>query len=86
MQMQLQEPISHKIVSTQIPHTPIRGSTYFDHFKQCTMVYDGFDWMVLSLDNPNEKLAPTDTQLEKYQSLKSVWNEYLVVRKLLGIQ
>lgn len=35
--------------------------------------------------NKNRDFAPTEKDLERYPSLKEAWEEYLIVKRLLGV-
>jgi hypothetical protein len=70
------------------PLNPIVGQCYFDPFSHYTFIFTGKDWELLSSSPIATSLwtmVPTDEQLEQYPTLKQAWEEYLVIRKLLGI-
>ena len=69
------------------PVNPITGDIYFDYATDQMFVWHGSSWIVISsqvVPTPRD-LAPTVEQLDKHPSLKNAWEEYLIVKKLLGI-
>lgn len=52
------------------------------------MLYDGKNWVEISPHTLHDLTikAPTRQELEEYPSLKNAWEEYLVTRKLLGLE
>lgn len=73
---------SHQAVSQ-----PQIGCVYYDKFDNTYRIWNGIEWCILvsgeSDGFPN--LIPTREQLEKHASLMNAWNEYLIIRKLLGV-
>ncbi len=70
------------------PTSPVVGDSYFDRVTQTQKVYTGSNWVELSgLQSvvKIENLIPTKEDLEKHPSIKQAWDEYLVIRKLLGL-
>jgi hypothetical protein len=70
------------------PVNPTIGDTYFDTTNGIAHIWEGNTWAVLSggFGEPEPKFyAPTEEQLEKYPALKQAWEEYMVIRKLLGL-
>lgn len=63
------------------------GSTHMNIAGQ-VMLYDGKNWVEISTHTSYDTTikAPTRQELEKYPSLKNAWEEYLVTRKLLGLE
>jgi hypothetical protein len=69
------------------PKYPIIGDVYFDREYSDYCIFDGTDWHIGVIQIENlAKYTPTNAQLEKYPALKQAWEEYLVIRKLLGIK
>lgn len=65
------------------PSNPVLGQLYTDPRTGVMYAWNRSKWVQL---NATEKTSePTKEQLEMYPSLKNAWNEYLVVRKLLGL-
>ena len=52
------------------------------------MLYDGKNWVEISPHTLYDLTikAPTRQELEEHPSLKNAWEEYLVTRKLLGLE
>lgn len=67
------------------PLNPIEGDAYFDVNNMQTLIYTSKRWIPIAGSARNVKLEPTHAELEKHPSLKSAWEEYIVVRKLLGL-
>ena len=70
------------------PANPVVGECYIDLSTGVSYTWTGFDWAKIidsKLIPLEATLSPTDEQLEKHPSLKQAWDEYLVIRKLLGI-
>jgi hypothetical protein len=84
-------PISKYQMDTMVwhgdkPSSPVEGSCYFDTSSDMGYVYISGKWVIFSSDNaPPKSLIPTDAQLEKHPALKESWEEYLVIKKLLGL-
>lgn len=77
--------IKHPIfVKDRFIPNPLSGMMYFDPETSQAFLYDGSNWIVMAGRLANRSLEPTDTELEN-ESLKSAWEQYLVVRKLLGL-
>jgi hypothetical protein len=70
--------------------TPPPNPTVGDCFvgaNDVGMIWDGNAWIAFSgipIPVPTF-IPPTDEQLEKYPALKKSWEEFLVIKKLLGI-
>lgn len=59
------------------------GNLFHDKVSGHTMVYTNHRWVTFSsCAGSNE---PSDDELRKHESLRNIWNEYLITRKLLGI-
>jgi len=70
------------------PATPIPGDAYLDVNNDHVYVFDGIKWMLMSGPGPSispKSLIPTSEELQKYPALKASWEEYMTIRKLLGI-
>jgi len=68
---------------TVFPDNPIIGDSYFDPVFGEEYVFNGYDWT--SVSHFKNYKFPTATELKRYPTLKEVWEEYLIIRKLLGI-
>lgn len=66
------------------PAAPVAGDMYFDILNMQSVVYTGTKWTAIA-GNKHVDLNPTHAELEKYPALKSVWEEYIAVRKLVGL-
>ena len=69
------------------PMNPMIGDCYFDHITYCGYIWQGSAWVKFNgtpLWVPPVS-APTAEQLEKHPALKEVWEEFLVIKKLLGV-
>jgi len=69
------------------PSTPQIGDCWYDSYREQTYMWQGTTWMPLMV-NPMPVppfIPPTEEQLEKHPALKQSWEEFLVVRRLLGI-
>jgi hypothetical protein len=75
-------------VGTTKPAYPISGDAYLDS-TGAGFVWTGVVWTQIStntsMDPPKKRLEPTLEELEKHPSLKAAWDEYMVLRKLIGI-
>lgn len=70
------------------PSCPLIGDCYTDLMTGKSMVWTGTSWAEITDGRmiPSDALmTPTEEQLEKHPSLKEAWDEYIVIRKLLGI-
>lgn len=72
------------------PPNPDNGDCYYDERTGCNYVFDGLTWVVFSSSNDfsvgiPSHIAPTKEQMEKHPALKQAWEEYMIVRKLLGV-
>lgn len=64
------------------PARPVLGQLYTDPRTGIIYSWNNSKWVDIKARlNP----VPTKEQLETYPSLKHAWDEYLVVRKLLGL-
>jgi hypothetical protein len=70
------------------PAFPSVGDTYYDVNISGEMMYDGTNWVQLSVGStmsPEISLIPSEEDLEKHPSLKEAWENFLIVKKLLGV-
>ena len=70
------------------PATPIEGDAYLDASTGCSYIYVNNQWIIFgsSTGIPLPSFcAPTPEQLEKHPSLKEAWDEFMVIKKLLGV-
>lgn len=62
---------------------PVFGDIYYDTTTGTSMLWDGSIWTPISTGIEYD--IPTEAQLEKHPSLKAAWNDYMIIRRLLGI-
>ena len=69
------------------PVKPIAGDCFFDEKYQSGYCYDGTCWKLFSSSGGEspKNYVPTHEQLQEHPSLKAAWDEYMVIRKLLGL-
>ena len=69
-----------------LPTYPSAGDIVFVDDIRCTYVWTGHSWTLIhgSVPPPVHR-APTQEELDEYPSLAHAWEEYLVVKKLLGL-
>ncbi len=70
------------------PLAPKMGDCYVDLMKHESYIWSGSSWNRISEDRLVAQaaiLVPTQAQLDNFPTLNHAWEEYLVVRKLLGI-
>jgi len=69
------------------PTHPTPGDCYIDTGSGNGMIWDGFNWVQFSgFASPHPPFTPpTQEQLEKYPALKKSWEEFLVIKKILGV-
>ncbi len=70
------------------PANPAAGDAYFDHSIRCCYIYDGYQWATIGGIDSKESAPiklPTEDELSKHPTLKSAWEDYVIIRKLLGI-
>lgn len=65
--------------------TPTPGELYLDPETLRTYIFTGIKWEIMAGIPATEYLAPTAAELATNVSLKNAWDEYLIVRKLLGL-
>jgi hypothetical protein len=61
------------------------GELNVDRFTGQMSVWTGFKWALIGGQQTPVRLIPTPDELDAYPALKHAWEEYLVIRKLLGI-
>ena len=71
------------------PNNPQMGDCYVDHNTAETFVWQGTAWVKMS-GSPGAApeppfMPPTKEQLEKHPALKEAWEEFLVLKKLIGV-
>lgn len=64
---------------------PAIGDCYLDPKSRESYLWIGNKWAIYSDHSPHTQVIPTDEQLEKYPVLQQAWEEYTVIRKLLGL-
>lgn len=64
------------------PSNPNIGQTYVDNRTGKIYTWAGINWHETGR---TPDVIPRDAQLEMYPALKNAWEEYLMVRKLLGL-
>lgn len=68
------------------PPNPKIGEMYYNTSMCCPMVYNGTSWhTVENLYDEKKTYGPTKGELDSHPSLKSAWDDYLTIRKLLGL-
>lgn len=72
------------VAQMPFPTNPMWGEHYTDPRTGVVYVWDKIRWIQAAvLERKN--LMPTKEQLDMHDSLNHAWQEYLVVRKLLGL-
>lgn len=69
------------------PANPVIGDCYADPITMSTYVWTGSAWTMMGSDSSASKkvdLIPTPEQLEKHPALKQAWEEYLVIKRMIG--
>lgn len=70
------------------PANPVMGDCYFDQSENRGYIWQGSAWITFSGkddENVQEFTPPTDEQLDKHPALKEAWEEFLVIKRLLGV-
>ena len=71
---------------TSYPTNPVLGDRYFDERTGDAYIWTGSMWAMVVRHNAVKKsFEPTEEQLDMYPALKQSWDEYLVIRKILGL-
>ena len=63
------------------PSNPVLGQLYTDPRTGTVNAWNNSKWVT----DIRTRREPTQEQLDTYPSLKHAWDEYLLVRKLLGL-
>ena len=64
---------------------PNVGDLYYDERTGDGYVWMGTKWVIISAYSNPATLVPTKEQLGMYPSLNQAWEEYLVIRRILGL-
>lgn len=69
------------------PTVPTLGDCYYDTAYATSYIWQGTSWVIFSNDPiPRPPFTiPTKEQLEKHPSLKAAWEDFLVIKRLLGV-
>lgn len=69
------------------PTNPQMGDCYFDSTSGHGYIWQGMAWIQFSGEPlpPPPFMPPTEEQLEKHPALRKAWEEFLVIKKLLGV-
>lgn len=70
------------------PKNPQIGDVYLDQNTHEGYIWQGNQWAKFSSSDTYiqpKDLAPTEEQLEKHPALKQAWEEYLIIKRLLGV-
>lgn len=69
------------------PKSPVTGDCYHDRNTNIAYIWQGIAWVGFTGEQTPVPpfLPPTDEQLEKHPSLKQAWDEFLVIKRLLGV-
>jgi len=69
------------------PSAPVTGDCYFDQNTQEGFIWQGIAWVKISGEpSPTPPfLPPTAEQLDKHPALKEAWEEFLVLKRLIGV-
>ncbi len=69
-----------------IPISPKMGDAYMDVVTGFGYIYDGKAWIIMSHGNMEPKrLEPTEEEMKKHPAIKEAWDDYIILRKLIGI-
>lgn len=74
-------------VGTVKPAYPQSGDAYLDT-SGAGFVWTGSCWTQISTNDSYtvpRRTEPTEEELEKHPALRAAWDEYMVLRKLIGI-
>jgi hypothetical protein len=66
------------------PNQPCVGQYYADVRTGRMYAWSGLKWEEIGTGQ-DKNLVPSQEQLDMYPTLDHAWNEYLVIRRLLGI-
>jgi hypothetical protein len=69
------------------PPAPDTGDCYFDSATNQGYIWQGMAWIAFSGDPLPAPpfMPPTEEQMKKHPSLKKAWEEFMVIKKLLGV-
>lgn len=70
------------------PANPVSGDCYFDPASNVGYIWQGSAWITFSGSSepePEPFDPPTAEQLENHPSLRAAWEEFLVIKRLLGV-
>jgi hypothetical protein len=67
------------------PPNPLDGDIYYDQVSGQGYIWLTGKWIIFSSNEKQKTIIPTSDELEKHPSLRQAWEEYLVIRKLLGL-
>lgn len=69
------------------PANPVYGDVYTDSSTFYSYVWLGQNWTIFSANEKPEEVftVPTEEQLNKHPALKNAWEEFLVIKRLLGV-
>ena len=68
------------------PTNPQHGDIYVDQNTYHSYVWVGTGWVPFGSNEKTPSFtAPTKEQLEKHPALKQAWEEFLVIKKLVGV-
>ena len=70
-----------------MPSNPVLGDCYMDILTMSSLVYTGTTWIQIGGESPKTKietLIPTQEQLNNHPALKQAWEEYVILRRLIG--
>lgn len=68
------------------PVNPLTGDIYYDTVNKQNYIWSGLAWELTGISAEDYRaLAPTQKELIIHPTLKTAWEEYLVIRKLLGL-
>jgi len=77
--------MSNLIWNLYKPSVPVIGDCWFDTSKKQGYIWQGTTWMPFTGDPGPTFIPPTKEQLEKHPALKTAWEEYVVIKRLLGV-
>jgi hypothetical protein len=68
------------------PLNPVEGDCYVDGLTNTGFIRHKGEWVVFSNgDNHSERFVPTLEELERHPALKQAWQEYLIIKRLVGV-
>jgi hypothetical protein len=70
---------------TMIPE-PWVGQIPYNEITNSFHTWDGLQWVAVDI-SAREKVfeSPTESELEQHPTLKQAWEEFLIVKKLIGV-